>query len=75
MMKYAPKACDHCGKLHICTGTVHCPCFDVIVSEAVLEYIAVHFDECLCNDCIENLMNKACINYESQYVAIVKIQV
>ena len=53
--KYESKECANCGKLHVCTGTVHCPCFDVEVSEEILDYIAIHFDECLCNDCMEEL--------------------
>jgi len=53
--KYAPKECANCGKLHICTGTVRCPCFEVEVPEDVLDYIAIHFDECLCNECMEEL--------------------
>jgi hypothetical protein len=58
LSKYAPKECAKCGKLHICTGTVHCPCFDVKVSEEILDFIAIHFDECLCNDCMEELKNE-----------------
>lgn len=57
--KFDPKECPRCGKLHICTGTVHCPCFDIEVSESFLEYIAARFDECLCVDCIEELKNQA----------------
>jgi len=43
--KYAPKECARCGKLHICTGTVHCPCFEVDVAEIILDYIAIHLAE------------------------------
>ena len=56
--KYEPKECANCGELHICTGTVQCPCFDVEVPEEILDYIATHFDECLCNDCMEELKRK-----------------
>ncbi len=60
--KYDPKACAHCYNLHICTGTPQCPCFDLPVSEEILEYISDHFDECLCNDCMEELETR--INYK-----------
>ena len=53
--KYDPKECARCGKLHICTGTVHCPCLEVDVPEKILDHIAIHFDECLCDDCLEEL--------------------
>ena len=32
--------------------------FDVEVSEEILDFIAIHFDECLCNDCMEELKNE-----------------
>lgn len=57
--KYAPKECAKCGKLHTCTGTVRCPCFEVEVPEEVLDYIATHFDECLCNECMEGLKRES----------------
>jgi len=53
--KFDPTPCASCSKLHICTGTPYCPCFDLPVSEDILEYIANHFDECLCNECINKL--------------------
>ena len=56
--KYAPKECGNCSKLFICTGTAQCPCFDLVIPENVLEYIASHYDECLCAECIEELKEK-----------------
>jgi hypothetical protein len=53
--KYDPKACQRCIKMHICTGTVHCPCYDLEIPGIILDYIASHFDECLCNECMEEL--------------------
>jgi hypothetical protein len=53
--KYDPKECAHCSQLHICTGTVHCPCFEMIIPDQTLEYIEAHYDECLCNDCMERI--------------------
>ena len=55
VLNYDPKECANCGKEHICTGTVHCPCYDVEVAEEILDYIATNFDECLCNECMEGL--------------------
>ena len=56
--KYDSSACARCNKLHLCTGTPHCPCFDLPVPEETLEFIASHYDECLCNDCMEELRIK-----------------
>ena len=53
--KYDSSECVRCGKMHICTGTVHCPCYDLEIPEIILDHIASHFDECLCNDCMEEL--------------------
>lgn len=53
--KYDPKECDRCRKVHICTGTVHCPCFEIELPENVLEYIATHFEQCLCTECMNEL--------------------
>ena len=56
--KFDPAECGRCNQLHICTGTPLCPCFDLPLSDETLEYISGHFDECLCNKCIEELENK-----------------
>ena len=53
--KYDPRECERCGKVHICTGTVQCPCFEVEINDKFLEYISSHFDECLCLTCMEEL--------------------
>ncbi len=53
--RFDPTACARCSNLHVCTGTPHCPCFDLPLSEETLEYIASHYDECLCNACMEEL--------------------
>ncbi len=53
--KYAPAACIRCNKLHFCTGTPLCPCFDLPVPKEILEYISDNYEECLCNDCIKEL--------------------
>ena len=55
LSKYDPKQCARCGKTHICTGTVQCPCYEVNTPEQILDYIAANFDQCLCNDCMEEL--------------------
>jgi hypothetical protein len=56
--KYDPKECGRCGDRHICTGTPQCPCFEKEVPEEILEFIAARFDECLCNQCMEELKIK-----------------
>ena len=56
--KYDPAECARCSKLHICTRTPACSCFDLPVPEETLEYIGDHFDECLCIVCIEELKIK-----------------
>jgi len=56
--KFDPAPCASCNNPHICTGTPLCPCFDLPVPEVILDYIANHFDECLCNNCIDELKIK-----------------
>ena len=56
--KYDSSSCARCDKQHICTGTPTCPCFDLPVPGETLEYIADHFEECLCNECMEELKSK-----------------
>jgi|GEM_PF-829889 len=56
--KFDPTPCASCNSLHTCTGTPHCPCFDLPVPEEILEYIASRYDECLCNECINKLKVK-----------------
>ena len=63
--KYESKECANCGKLHVCTGTVHCPCFDVEVSEEILDYISTHFDECLCNECMLEIKKSQNQNFQN----------
>jgi hypothetical protein len=53
--KYDPKQCSRCDKNFICTGNSNCPCLDIQIPEKLLDYIADHFDGCLCPDCIEQL--------------------
>ena len=53
--KYEPRECARCKKLHICTLSVQCACFDVEITDKVMDYITFHFDDCLCKDCLEEL--------------------
>jgi len=56
--RYDPSQCARCNKLHTCTGTPHCPCFDMVVPEVTLEYISDHYEKCLCTACMEELRSK-----------------
>lgn len=56
--KYQTRPCARCTKLHICTGTPICPCFEIAIPDKVLDFIASDFDGCICNDCLEALKTK-----------------
>ncbi|MEI6677200.1 MAG: cysteine-rich CWC family protein [Mariniphaga sp.] len=53
--KYEPKECARCSKVHICTGTIRCPCLELEIPENILDDIAAQFDECLCNECMAEM--------------------
>jgi ribosomal protein L34E len=53
--KFEPRACERCGKSHICTLTTHCPCMDAEVSEKLLEKISRYYEDCLCANCLKEM--------------------
>ena len=56
--KYEPKACERCNKSHICTGTTNCPCFEVEITDVLLDYISSKYEDCLCSECLAELKNE-----------------
>lgn len=63
--KFEPRECARCKKRHICTLSVQCNCFDAEITDKVMDYITLHFDDCLCNDCLEELKKD---DLKSQFV-------
>lgn len=60
MPKEQSKECPHCGKPFVCSMNSHCWCFEVIIPFDVQDYIAARYDDCICRDCIcEIIKNKA----------------
>jgi hypothetical protein len=55
LTKYEPKACERCNKNHICTGTSNCQCFEVEITDILLDYLACHYEDCLCRDCLKEM--------------------
>ena len=63
--KYEPRECARCKEHHICTLSVHCTCFEMEITDKVMDYITLHFDDCLCKDCLEELKKN---DFKSQFV-------
>lgn len=53
--KFETKECARCNQRHICTITSNCPCFEVEITDKTMDYITLHFDDCLCTVCLEEL--------------------
>lgn len=52
--KHETKLCPRCGHPFICKANkvMHCDCMSVPLSDEVVEFIALHYDDCLCVDCL-----------------------
>ena len=53
--KFEPRACERCGKSHVCTLTTQCPCMDAQVSEKLLDRISRYYEDCLCAECLQEM--------------------
>ena len=55
--KHETKHCQRCGKGFECkSGSILlCQCQTVVLSPEQLDYIASHFDDCLCASCLLTL--------------------
>lgn len=63
-LKHEQKICPHCKNLFDCkvSNIAHCGCTAITVSIVTSNYITTHFEDCLCNNCLqyfENLLNAA----------------
>ncbi len=63
-LKHEQKICPHCKNLFDCkvSNIAHCGCTAIAVSVVTSNYISAHFEDCLCNNCLqyfENLLNAA----------------
>lgn len=56
LSKYEPKVCERCNEYHICTGTSNCQCFEVEIKDTMLDYLSTHYEDCLCRDCLKELV-------------------
>ena len=53
--KFEPRACERCGKSHICTLTTQCPCMDAVIPEKLLDQLSRFYEDCLCAECLKEL--------------------
>lgn len=55
--KHEPKECPRCGRMFVCkVGDIpNCQCMQVDLTRADHEYIARHYDGCLCVQCLATL--------------------
>jgi len=60
-MKHEAKSCPRCQREFECkSGSVtQCQCSAVTLSERELEFIATHYDDCLCATCLALLQQEA----------------
>jgi hypothetical protein len=56
--KYVARNCPKCGNQFVCTGDSNCWCMEIVIPKKVQDYIASHFEECLCKECIFELIKK-----------------
>ena len=55
MIKHERKQCPRCKKEFECkAGKIKlCQCSDVEINHEQLEYIKMHYEDCLCKKCLE----------------------
>lgn len=53
--KYDPNECARYNEIHLCMGSIHCPCQVIQIPGEELDNISSHYDGCLCDDCMEEL--------------------
>ena len=55
--KHETKICPRCGRPFVCKANrvMHCDCMSLSLSEEVVDYIATHYDDCLCLGCLQEL--------------------
>ena len=54
-VKHEQKICPHCKNLFDCkvSNIAHCGCTAIAVSAVTRNYIANHFEDCLCSNCLK----------------------
>lgn len=50
------RVCPRCGKLFTCSEDMNCWCITYIMPDRVREYVASHFEGCVCRDCLDELV-------------------
>ncbi|HMO63465.1 MAG TPA: cysteine-rich CWC family protein [Ferruginibacter sp.] len=60
MCKHEQKSCPRCGAVFECkTGDINnCQCFGVELSVAEETFIASHYNDCLCRNCLLQLKQR-----------------
>lgn len=51
------KTCSRCGKTFVCNhdDIVNCQCASVKLSAEAREYVAAHYTDCLCAECLNEI--------------------
>lgn len=59
MPRHESKQCPRCGKTFECKmgDITHCHCSDIKLSEEVMEFISMRYEDCLCHQCLIDLKN------------------